>query len=98
MEHPQDRALPDPGDRKADRRSTGGGTEGAGQRGIFRREGAGVREHFTGIADHGRRPDRQPAEAVGHGAAAAGADHSAVPQAENAADHHRGQRGTAGRG
>ena len=32
------------------------------------------------------------------GASAAGAEHSAVPQAENAAEHHRGQRGTAGRG
>ena len=78
--------------------AAGGGTEGAGQRGIFRCEGAGVREHFAGIADHGRRPDRQLTETVGDGAAAAGADHSAVPQAENAADHHRGQRGTAGRG
>ena len=54
VEHPQDRALPDPGDRKADRRRAGGGAEGSGQRRVFRCEGAGVRERFAGIADHGR--------------------------------------------
>ena len=36
------------------RRRAGGGAEGSGQRRVFRCEGAGVRERFAGIADHGR--------------------------------------------
>lgn len=39
---------------KLTRRRAGGGAEGSGQRRVFRCEGAGVRERFAGIADHGR--------------------------------------------
>ena len=45
--------------------------EGAGQCRVFRREGTGVRECFTGAANHGRGADRQLAAAVADGTAGA---------------------------